>query len=385
MNNRIKKIIRETIDSYILNEDKTVTFGGQINPHYGWAVLICGAPGVGKSSAARMHIPINGKVLTPDYFRETLAYYLNRKEYKNGDKALTYDLSTSQGNKAINGMRGISGDDSFYSQLVKNISNANKNQNILPNLIFDTTGTNPRTISFIFNTLKKMGGYKISVVWVLSNREVAYVSNVGKERTINVNQFHKGHNAVMGSRIHPNLMSIQDLLDDNSNMIDEAWMIVNSSFDDIDGERIQRRPNEIENQSNVIKLQKVGDSFQIPRILGTDDKKPFLGGKKDVSLYDILGNEVPFKGKGQFAKPIGYPSIGTVKKNAAKDPNNYGLPNVAVKFNQNDVDKRKNDELRRIKFSKMSPEAKKRYLDSMNQKGIDTSNLKNGMRHSSLM
>jgi hypothetical protein len=168
-------------------------------------------------------------------------------------------------------------------------------------------------------------------------------------------------------------------------MIDEAWMIVNSSFDDIDGERIQRRPNDIENQSNVIKLQKVGDSFQIPRVLGTDDKKPFLGGKKNVSLYDILGKEVPFKGERQFAKPVGYPSIGTVKKNAAKDPNNYGLPNVAVKFNQSDVDKRKNDELRRIKFSRMSPETKKRYLDSMNQKGVDTSNIKNGMRHSSLM
>jgi len=56
-----------------------------------------------------------------------------------------------------------------------------------------------------------------------------------------------------------------------------------------------------------------------------------------------------------------------------------------VKFNQSDVDKRKNDELRRIKFSRMSPEAKKRYLDSMSQKGVDTSNIKNVMRHSSLM
>jgi hypothetical protein len=106
---------------------------------------------------------------------------------------------------------------------------------------------------------------------------------------------------------------------------------------------------------------------------------------KSISNFDILGKEVPFKGERQFARPVGYPSIGTVKKNAAKDPNNYGLPHVAVKYNQSDVDKRKNDELRRIKFSKMSPEAKKRYLDSMNQKGIDTSNLKNGMRQSSLM
>lgn len=77
MNNlKIRQIIRESINSLLL-EDKTVTFNGQVNPKYGWAVFICGASGSGKSTAAKQHIPIQGKVLSSDYFREAYADLLN--------------------------------------------------------------------------------------------------------------------------------------------------------------------------------------------------------------------------------------------------------------------------------------------------------------------
>ena len=393
-NINIKKIIRESIESFLLNEDKTVTFGGQINPNYGWAVFICGAPAVGKSSAARQHIPISGKVFTPDHFREIYTYLLNIKKFKWGDKQATYDLSNKSDVKTINGMPGIAGDEFFNKQLsnVKNAIQKNgkwkptSNSGILPNLIFDTTGTKLTSLNKGFDMLKELGDYKISVVWVVSNRDVAFVNNAARERVINVNQFHKGHNAVMGSEQHQNLNSIQDLLNEFSDRIDEAWMIINSSFDEVDGKKIHRRPNEVENQSNVIKLQKVDGAFKIPDILGTDDKKPFLGGKKNVPLRDIVGDEVQFKGKQQFMRPVGYPAIGDVKKNAKKDKeNHFGLPTTSVKFDQDAIDKRKKDEFRRIKFNNMSPSARKRYLNMMKNKGVDTSNVRNGMRHSSMM
>ena len=383
----IKKIIRESIEAFLLNENKTVTFGGKTNPNFGWAVFICGAPGSGKSTAAKQHIPIDGKVFTPDHFREAYAYLLNKRNFKDGDTELTYDLSTNSGNKAINDMPGIA-DNGFFNKQLNNVKNSIKkksdwkptsNSKLLPNLIFDTTGTKLDSLNKAFNMLKELGDYKVSVIWVVSNRDVAFVNNAARERVINVNQFHKGHNAVMGSEQHKNLNSIQDFLNSFSNDIDEAWMIINSSFDEVDGVKIQRRPNEIENQSNVVKLEKVGDSFKIPEILGTDDKKPFLGGKKNVSLRDIVGDEVKFSGRGQFMRPSGYPSVGDVKKNAKKDKtNHFGLPNTAVKFDQDAINKRKQDELERFRFSKLSPEEKKKYLEK-------NPNINKGMRHSSMM
>jgi hypothetical protein len=78
-------------------------------------------------------------------------------------------------------------------------------------------------------------------------------------------------------------------------------------------------------------------------------------------------------------RPSGYPSIGDVKKNAKKDKtNHFGLPNTAVKFDQDAIDKRKQDELERFRFSKLSPEEKKKYLEK--NPGINK-----GMRHSSMM
>lgn len=70
---RIKEIIRESIHSVLLNENKTVTFGGVASPPYGWAVIMCGGPGVGKTTILREKLPIHGKVVSTDYFKEAYA------------------------------------------------------------------------------------------------------------------------------------------------------------------------------------------------------------------------------------------------------------------------------------------------------------------------
>ena len=115
----ISRIIRESIESFLLNEDKTVTFGGQVDPKYGWAVIMCGAPGAGKSSAARQHLPIQGKIISSDYFREVYADMINAK---NKDRVI--DLKKSSDIMAVDKLVGYKGKN-FYQKNLDNIKKAN--------------------------------------------------------------------------------------------------------------------------------------------------------------------------------------------------------------------------------------------------------------------
>ena len=87
----IRNIIREEIEKYLLNENKTVTFNGRVNPPYGWAVIMCGGPGVGKTTATKMHIPIQAKVISSDYFKEAYADMVNLENSPNfkGEKTFS--------------------------------------------------------------------------------------------------------------------------------------------------------------------------------------------------------------------------------------------------------------------------------------------------------
>lgn len=169
----------------------------------------------------------------------------------------------------------------------------------------------------------------------------------------------KKHNQALGYDLTEKTYSIQNIFNNYSDVIDEAWIIVNSSFDDVEGQRIHRRPNELENQSNVIKLEKVNGVFQVPQTFGNDEKKPFLGGKKNISLHDITGDKAQFKGKG----PVNYPNIyqkdaeghiiptdKTLNKLAANNPNGQLMNNVGIKHDSNGIANRINN--RREKLQK---------------------------------
>ena len=375
MNNlRIKQIVRESINSLLL-EDKTVTFNGQINPKYGWAVFICGAPGSGKSTAAKQHIPIQGKVLSSDYFREAYADLLNVR-----NKDLEYNFRNYGPMKSIKkktepnkqDKRGRwSGGHGFLQQLVGGIENGiakngewtpTSNSQIRPNIIIDTLGVTKGATDWMFDTLKRIGGYKISFVWVLTNKDVAFVNNTQRDVIVPPDYLLKKHNQALGYDLTEKTYSIQNIFNNYSDVIDEAWIIVNSSFDDIDGQRIYRRPNEMENQSNVIKLKKINGIFQVPQTFGNDERKPFLGGKKNVSLHDITGDSVKTtKGGG-----VGYPEINakyigndgkshimstdiTLNNIASTNPNNRILKNVDISHDANGIANRTNAKINRLK------------------------------------
>lgn len=364
----INAIVEKTIKSFLMTEDKTVTFNGQVNPKYGWAVFICGASGSGKSTAAKQHIPIQGKVLSSDYFREAYADLLNvrnndlKYNFRNYGAMKSIKKKTEPNKQDKSGR--WSGGHGFLQQLVGGIENsiATSKSGIRPNLIIDTLGVTKGATDWMFDTLKRIGGYKISFVWVLTNKDVAFVNNTQRDVIVPPDYLLKKHNQALGYDLTEKAYSVQNIFDNYSNVIDEAWIIVNSSFDDVDGQRVYRRPNQLENQSNVIKLQKINGVFQIPQTFGNDERKPFLGGRKNVSLRDITGDkatvtktggvgypEINAKYIGSDGKPHIAPTDTTLNNIASTNPNNRILNNVDISHDAAGIANRTNAKINRLR------------------------------------
>lgn len=366
--NSLTSIVEKTIKSFLMTEDKTVTFNGQVNPKYGWAVFICGASGSGKSTAAKQHIPIQGKVLSSDYFREAYADLLNvrnndlRYNFRNYGTMKSIKKKTEPNKQDKRGR--WSGGHGFLQQLVGGIENsiATSKSGIRPNLIIDTLGVTKGATDWMFDTLKRIGGYKISFVWVLTNKDVAFVNNTQRDVIVPPDYLLKKHNQALGYDLTEKAYSVQNIFDNYSNVIDEAWIIVNSSFDDVDGQRVYRRPNQMENQSNVIKLEKINGVFQIPQTFGNDERKPFLGGRKNVSLHDITGDkakvtktggvgypEINAKYIGSDGKPHIAPTDTTLNNIASTNPNNRILNNVDISHDATGIANRTNAKINRLR------------------------------------
>jgi len=104
-------------------------------------------------------------------------------------------------------------------------------------------------------------------------------------------------------------------------------------------------------------LEKVNGKFVIPEYFGTDDRKPFMGGKKNVSMEDIVGQRVRRMGR---RNPVDdedlssdvFPTSKNAMARAAKDANNYPLKNVKVPFKQSDIENRRNQGIERLKQGK---------------------------------
>ena len=372
---RIKEIIRESIHSVLLNENKTVTFGGVASPPYGWAVIMCGGPGVGKTTILREKLPIHGKVVSTDYFKEAYADTVNMENmpgftgdktfsakdpYVNGEKKtsnkdVVWDLRNSRQAAQINRTLGKLG---YYDRQLNNFAKSNNDKRRLPNLIFDTAGRNLSTINKIFDYLRKIGAYKVSFVWVVANRKVAYASMMGRNRLVPDDAFHNAHNGLYKDKGDKKNTTVLEILKNHSSEIDEAWVIFNSSFDvDSSGNRVDRRPNENESSSNVVELEKINGVFTIPQTFGTDDVKPFMGGMKNKSMSDFVGHEIKGRGRRNPVndEDLGYDVFPTAKnaiERAKKDPNNYPLKNVQVPYSADETENRRKRGMERLKNGK---------------------------------
>lgn len=168
-----------------------------------------------------------------------------------------------------------------------------------PNIIYDITGSKADKLKNLGKMLKDMG-YQVSLVWVLTNRQVAMMRNMCRARVVPAKIFHDTHNKV-NKNVFPFLQSA------DAKYYDEAWVVFNSP--DSLKELTPEEKKEFDKFS-VVKFAKKGDSFIIPedvmdrvmKTLGPDETdiengEVYLSQKDAMDMLDKRASgELTFKG-----------------------------------------------------------------------------------------
>lgn len=253
----------QLIEGDLLNEDRTVKFDGVTFPNYGWCVIMCGGPGIGKSTAYKNLVSINAKKFDVDdlktYKLETSELEGNKLIMKNGDVweldgiPEPYNMSNPAFTSFVHEKtrpfaRKVK--QQFFNMGVKD------NKETLPNIVFDITGSDIKDFQYIIENVKPLG-YKISVVWVLGDFEQAIKQNAQRGRQVDAQIVYEKHDEV--------LYTVRALLRDRVMLksIDEFWVILQSIFDPNDPDDVFR----YQSLTNVYRLKGRGDLIEMPEII----------------------------------------------------------------------------------------------------------------------
>ena len=253
----------QLIEGDLLNEDRTVKFDGVTFPNYGWCVIMCGGPGIGKSTAYRNLVSINAKKFDVDdlktYKLETSELEGNKLIMKNGDVweldgiPKPYNMSNPAFTSFVHEKTRP-----FARKVKQQFFNmgAKDNKETLPNIVFDITGSDIKDFQYIIENVKPLG-YKVSVVWVLGDFEQAIKQNAQRGRQVDARIVYEKHDEV--------LHTVRALLRDKVMLksIDEFWVIVQSVFDPDDPDDLLR----YQNLANVYRLKGSDDLIDMPEIV----------------------------------------------------------------------------------------------------------------------
>ena len=267
-----KEYLKEETET--IDEASVVTFGGKTFPKNGWCVILAGGPGSGKGYQQDNSIMIDAKVFDVDKLKSL--YIKAAKAGKINDKK-DYDFRKPEDVSALHKIV----DDKKYDKNIKHNFFANNEK--LPNVIFDITGKNVAKLKQRCEKVKKIG-YKTSLVWVVSNRDVALVQNLKRPRVVPQDIFHKIHNAI--------LANLPDFIkNEAANYFDECWLLF-SSTKKLHKNMTPEEEKEL-HDNRAFKLAKKGEGFEISNELSN-------------RLYDILGEmeenpDEPVKYKNYFS------------------------------------------------------------------------------------
>ena len=231
-----------------LNEAKVVTFDGKSNPTFGHAVIMAGGAGSGKGTALKKVIMLQGKIFDVDELKQL---------YVKGSKAGIFD-DIRGGEYDFKNPEDVA----VLHQRVKELKLKDRREeaffssissNKLPNIIFDITGDEESKLTNISRMCKEIG-YTVSLVWVVANREEAFIRNLQRDRTVSDEVFHATHNNVKTS-------VFSYLEGRGSTFCDYAWIVFSSGMD---AKELSKEEMKALEDNRVIKLEKKGNKFVVP-------------------------------------------------------------------------------------------------------------------------
>lgn len=201
-----------------------------------------------------------------------------------------YDFNNPDDVQALHGIVKAKGYKDTRNKIFLDIENLKKNR--LPNVIYDITGKDIKDLVEISGEMRGKG-YKISLVWVVANRDVALVQNLIRGRTVPQDRFHFIHNEVMTKL--PEFITLEA-----GRYFDECWILF-STTKKIPQLMTKGELKELKDD-RAFKLSRNGKGFEM------DDKLK-------ERLFDILGDveENP-------NDPKTYRNFATVKKDLQSNP-----------------------------------------------------------------
>lgn len=164
----------------ILKEDKVCKFGGEMFPKFGWCIIMLGGPGSGKSTAYNKKVAIDAKKYDPDSFKEfskkksdidgDVFILKNGKEFDPASYGIKppYDLSNPEVVTTLHKLMKPT----TKKAMAQMLSGKGSSEGRLPNIAFDIVGSDPDDVTSIVYTAKNIG-YKIGIVWILAEVDVA--------------------------------------------------------------------------------------------------------------------------------------------------------------------------------------------------------------------
>lgn len=254
------KRINESVK--VLTEDKTVNPGGTPYPNYGWCVIVCGGPGMGKSSVVKNLINIDAKHLDID---EVQALWLKTTSIDDGILTTADGREYSMGAENISEPYDLSNPKftSFVHQVTKPLAKnrqkafikaaGNQDKDKLPNVIFDITGDEIDKFMNIFDTVKPLG-YKIAIVLVAGEISQAIEQNNLRSRHIDHDLLLNKHRNVLNTILNFFESSLVD-------EVDEFYVVVQFRVD------IHTTEGKLKflKTDNVYKVKQRGKQLLVPK------------------------------------------------------------------------------------------------------------------------
>ncbi len=251
---RISNILLASLNA--IEENSAVTFDGKAYPKDGWAIFTAGGPGSGKSWIIQKQFLIDAKVLDTDNIKE---YYIkmlrNKLNDPNIDAKTKANLIGPFGGKIPNlknprdseRLHYYTKKRHFFTHMLKTfLRSAVKSHQ---NFIVDTTGNNIEEVFMNAKAFKSLG-YKISIVWVVTNVDLAVQRNMTRSRHVDEAYLRSTH-----ENLAKNIP--EALLNNKFKLFDEFWIVFNNE------DKSKASDFKSRFKDTAYKLEKVGDSFII--------------------------------------------------------------------------------------------------------------------------
>ncbi len=238
----------------VLLTDQRVTFDKKAYPKSGWAIMMSGIPGAGKSTAIKNYLLIDAKVLDSDRIK-TLALNKVKTDIAKGNNTELVKSMLEHFNGKIPELSNEEDSQEIHNFLIKEkrlfsnyVKQFLRNKSSKENFIIDATGNNAKTIDKYGNLFKTLG-YKICVVLVATELKIAKERAINRKnsegRAVTEEYIEQIYNSLI--KKFPNMLDSID-----TNVVDEFWVILNSNEFSF-----------LEKKNNCIKLKKENGKFVI--------------------------------------------------------------------------------------------------------------------------